>query len=239
VRSLRARAPDHQTRPRRARSCGRWEVSTHWSDFLTSLHACDEAIEWARTQPDAATAWQKCKRADWMLWIAAKILPRPVVVQACCDCAETAWEYCDGATLLQSMLTIHIVREWAEGREDLETLHVARQAAYATAYADYGAATTADAAYAAATTAAAATATAYAAEVTTGYTATFAADAATAYADYGAATAAAYAATFAADAATARKEALKQMAALVCRRIPASMIVAAAADADDAEKSKK
>ncbi len=39
------------------------------NDLLVRLDACEEAREWAKTQPDLATAWKNCRRADWMLWL--------------------------------------------------------------------------------------------------------------------------------------------------------------------------
>jgi hypothetical protein len=44
----------------------------NWVDRLRQLHACSEAVEWARTQPDLETAWENCERGDWMLWIAGR-----------------------------------------------------------------------------------------------------------------------------------------------------------------------
>ncbi len=41
----------------------------HWSDKVAELNACQDAVTWLQTQPDAETAWQKCKRGDWMLWL--------------------------------------------------------------------------------------------------------------------------------------------------------------------------
>lgn len=48
------------------------EEFMHWTVESEALGACDEAIMWANSQPDFATAWQTCERGDWMLWIAAK-----------------------------------------------------------------------------------------------------------------------------------------------------------------------
>jgi hypothetical protein len=45
----------------------------HWSEMLVSLHACNEAVTWARTQPSLAVAWESYHRADWMLWLAGKV----------------------------------------------------------------------------------------------------------------------------------------------------------------------
>src|SRR6266850_1365035 len=149
-----------------------------WTQKLTDLDACSDAVKFAETQPDINTAWKNCERADWMLWLAAHTLPRPLVVQLACDCAETSLDFIrDGSTLTTAIFALHIAREWAEGREDLETVRGARAAAAAAA----SAAASADAyasAYAAAADAAAAAAAAAAAD---------------AYADAAAAAASAYA----------------------------------------------
>ena len=39
------------------------------NDLLVRLEACEDAREWARTQPDLATAWVNCRSGDWMLWL--------------------------------------------------------------------------------------------------------------------------------------------------------------------------
>lgn len=36
--------------------------------LLRKLGACKEAREWCKTVPDLETAWNTCKRSDWMLW---------------------------------------------------------------------------------------------------------------------------------------------------------------------------
>lgn len=36
---------------------------------LKLLGACDEALEWVATQPDAETAWETCPRYEWMTWL--------------------------------------------------------------------------------------------------------------------------------------------------------------------------
>jgi hypothetical protein len=36
---------------------------------LVALNACDQAVEWSRKQPDYTTAWEKCKRGDWLEWL--------------------------------------------------------------------------------------------------------------------------------------------------------------------------
>ena len=47
-------------------------AETHWTDGLVTLGACDDAVAWAKTQPDLAAAWVTCDRGDWMLWLAGR-----------------------------------------------------------------------------------------------------------------------------------------------------------------------
>lgn len=41
----------------------------HWTDNLERASACSFALDWARFQPDELTAWERCERSDWMLWV--------------------------------------------------------------------------------------------------------------------------------------------------------------------------
>ncbi len=41
----------------------------HWSYKLKRMGACKEALAWAAKQPDYKTAWEKCKRVDWLDWL--------------------------------------------------------------------------------------------------------------------------------------------------------------------------
>jgi len=43
------------------------------TDKLEKLNACNEAIEYVKTQESALSAWQNCERGDWMLWIAKRL----------------------------------------------------------------------------------------------------------------------------------------------------------------------
>lgn len=36
---------------------------------LQELHACSEAIAWAKTYPNLQAAWDACERCDWMIWL--------------------------------------------------------------------------------------------------------------------------------------------------------------------------
>jgi hypothetical protein len=130
--------------------------------LLTKLKACPEAVRWVGKQ-DLKTAWAKCERADWMLWLAGKMVGkrgwpiREQLVLAACACAETVLpifekKYCQDK---RPRKAIETARLWAQGRATLEQVRDAADAAYAAraayisdaAYAAYAAAS--DAAYAA------------------------------------------------------------------------------------------
>lgn len=40
-----------------------------WIRELAEDGACEEAVAWARTQPDQEAAWRACDRADWAGWL--------------------------------------------------------------------------------------------------------------------------------------------------------------------------
>jgi len=42
-------------------------------EFLKSLNACAESIEFASQFPDLQSAWNACRRPDWMFWLLEKI----------------------------------------------------------------------------------------------------------------------------------------------------------------------
>ncbi|MFQ5351916.1 MAG: hypothetical protein ACE5D3_02455 [Candidatus Binatia bacterium] len=68
-------------------------MPNHWSEGLVPLEACPGAVAWAQTQPDFRTAWQNCKRGDWMLCLIGKTCSkdqRPDFVRAVSDCVETS-----------------------------------------------------------------------------------------------------------------------------------------------------
>ena len=139
-------------------------MTPHWSDALRALGACDEAVEWASTQPDAETAWAQCRRADWMLWIAGRVAGpstpegRGQLVLAACACARTALRHVPDDDV-RPLRTIETAEAWARGEASLDDVRAAAYtaAAYsanAAAYAAYAAAYAAYAAYGAANAAA-------------------------------------------------------------------------------------
>ena len=183
----------------------------HWSTKLPG-HACREAVAWAKTQPSYALAWSRCKRADWLLWLAGALCAtddektRKTIALAACKCARTALKFVPKGEM-GPLVCIQTVEAWCRGKATIEQAREARRAcaadaAYAAAADAYAYAAYAYAAGAAAAAAAAADAYAYAAGAA-------AADAAAAYA-YAYAAGAAYAA---ADA--TRQKASAQMAPIV------------------------
>jgi len=210
-------------------------ATKHWSGALADLHACEDAIAWAATQPTPEAAWRTCDRGDWMLFAAGKSgaygepwseQRKPLVLAACAcarlalphtkdervlACIEAAERWCrDEATVSEVCLARHAAAAAHAADADADA-YSAANAAYAAADAYSAAAYAAVAAYAAAN---AANAAAYAA-----YAAAAAADAAYAHA--------AYAAAYAAAADAARFRVLAECADIVRRMLPMPVLAGA------------
>jgi hypothetical protein len=181
-------------------------------DILKNKEACTEAVKWVN-EHQAETfieLWNTCEQADWMLWILAKMIKekewpsKKTVVLCACDCAETSLEFIPKDEL-RPKIAIQTAREWAEGKATIEECEKAAyaEAAYA-AFAAYAAyfysdADASDAAYAACATVSAV----YVVSAVAVNAAVYAA-AATAAAD---------------DAYAAEKEARKNMADIIRKRV--------------------
>lgn len=172
----------------------------HWSTALVTAGACKNAVAWARRQPTATAAWAACERADWMLWLAAKLSStearRREIVRAACACARTALVHVPEGEL-RPLRCIETAEAWCRGEASIEAVRTAVDGAVNAAYAVDDAAYAVDAAVNAA----------YAAYAGT------AANIGDAAANIGDAVAAA--AAYAVDAAVARPAALRNMAVLV------------------------
>jgi hypothetical protein len=174
-------------------------------ESLRRLRACIEAIRWAESQPDAETAWRRCPRGDWLLWVAARLdIDRKRLVRAACACARTALSHVPAGEE-RPRIAIETAEAWARGEATLDDVRRAVQAASAAvfaanaAYAVFGAVAFAADAYAAA--------------------AAYAANAANAaYAAFAAASAA-FAAAYAAAAADATRSASLARSAEIVREI--------------------
>jgi hypothetical protein len=180
-------------------------------DILKEKNACSEAVEWVK-ENKAETfieLWNTCERADWMLWLLARMIKekewpsRKTVVLCTCDCAETSLQFVPEKEN-RSKIAIQTARDWAEGKATKIECEKAADAAHAAAHAAY-----ADAAAAAAAAAAHAAAAAAHAVSSASYDGS-----------YAAAASASSAASAASSAAVAsKKEALKNMADIIRKRV--------------------
>jgi hypothetical protein len=116
-------------------------MTAHWTDRLTELDACTEAVTWARDYDTPAAAWAACERGDWMLWLAGRLAEpsrsdarRPLVLAACA-CARLALPYVFHDEP-RPLAAIELAEQWARGGNvTLRDLRSAADAAYAAAYA--------------------------------------------------------------------------------------------------------
>ena len=109
-------------------------------DELIKMNACAEAVKWVGRK-SLKTAWAKCRRADWMLWYAARTCDRKLVVLAACACVRTALKYV-AVGELRPLKAIETAEAWARGKAPIKQVRdAARSAAYASAalYAAYSA----------------------------------------------------------------------------------------------------
>ena len=123
--------------------------TAHWTDELRDLHACSEAVKWAKDYRTATAAWKACERGDWMLWLVGRLSGEPEsdqrkLVLCACECARLALEYVP-SNETRPLRCIETGERWARGEATIEELREARRAAAADA-----ADAAADAAYAAA-----------------------------------------------------------------------------------------
>ena len=116
-------------------------MTSHWTDELVVMHACPEAIAWARDYPSLQSAWGACERGDWMLWYLGRCdVDRRRLVLAACACARTALPHVPAGED-RPRIAIETAERWAHGDETV-TFSDVRSAASASA----DAATDADAA---------------------------------------------------------------------------------------------
>jgi hypothetical protein len=102
---------------------------------LAKLSACPEAVEWVGDRT-MAQAWAECERADWMLWLLAKLdgCYSPRLRLAACACARTALQYVpDGED--RPRLAIECAERFARGEATDAELRAAGAAAEAAAWA--------------------------------------------------------------------------------------------------------
>jgi hypothetical protein len=181
-------------------------------DILKDKNAWPEVVKWVK-ENKAETfieIWNSCERADWMLWIMDKMIKekkwpsRKTIVLCACDCAETALQFVPEDEL-RPKIAIQTARKWITGKATIEECKKAADDAY-DAYAAYAADADADAYAAHAAAAAARAAIAYAAAYAVSYAATAATAAAEIYS-------------------INKKEALKNMADIIRKRVSFEKVI--------------
>lgn len=121
-------------------------MSAHWSSKLVKLHACQEAVDYAKEHKTLQSAWDACERGDWMLWLLGKLSGKPEsqsrrdLVLMACACARLSLKHLP-QNEKRPLLAIQTAERWAK-REKEVSLDDVRNAAAAADAAD-------DAAYAA------------------------------------------------------------------------------------------
>ena len=114
---------------------------------LRKLDACSNAVKWAGQFDSDQEAWDKCERADWMLWIVGKLCgergskEHRRVVLAACACAKTALKFIPRKEN-RPLNAILLAERYGRGKnisiDDLRAAaaaYAANAAAYAAAYA--------------------------------------------------------------------------------------------------------
>ena len=128
-------------------------MNKHWSNTLPT-DTCKPALKWARTQPSLETAWQTCRRGDWMMQLLVHCnVNRKLLVKTAALCAEPATRLIAEKSKAMFLQTIQTCMQWAEGNASDDELHKAAEAAKDTATTVCAWWDAADAAWAAARTA--------------------------------------------------------------------------------------
>jgi len=116
---------------------------TTFNTFLKSIHACDEAQEWANGKT-FKEVYETCHRGDWLLWLFKKTNPDDIIsiTRVKAHCAKTVEHLMKDE---RSKNAIQAAIDFADGKINREQL-----AAYAYAYAaaSYASAAASAAAYA-------------------------------------------------------------------------------------------
>jgi hypothetical protein len=188
--------------------------------ILKEKNACSEAVEWVKESKTETFVelWNECERADWMLWILARMIKekgwpsRKTVVLCACDCAETSLQFIPEDEP-RPKIAIQTARKWTEGKASERECAKAAAASVASSYAYFAAASFASS-----------SASVYAAHVAA-YSAYVVASSASSVSSAASASASFAASSVVSYAAAAeiysinRKEALKNMADIIRKRI--------------------
>jgi len=101
---------------------------------LKSLDACEDAVAWVGKK-SLKTAWAKCERADWMLWLAfeLELATYKERIHIVCDCAALSLKYVPKGEA-RPRLAIEAARKCADNPTQ-ENKDAASEAAEAAAWA--------------------------------------------------------------------------------------------------------
>ena len=116
-------------------------------NLLADLKACQEAVEWVGCRT-LAEAWAGCRRADWMLWLASRMMDWKLVVRAACAAVRPALKYVtEGED--RPLKAIETAEAWVRGEATIDDVKASTGSARSAAEAAWSAAWSADAAWAA------------------------------------------------------------------------------------------
>ncbi len=102
--------------------------------LLHRLSACSDAVQCVGDR-DLASAWRECPRGDWLLWLAARLLPRPRVTLAACAGALLVLHLVPSGEE-RPRIAIETAEAWVRGEATIEQVTTAASAsAVASAYA--------------------------------------------------------------------------------------------------------
>ena len=108
--------------------------------YLENLDACTNSIKWAGARRTSKAAWLACSRADWLLWLAARIgIDKNLIILAACDCATSVLHFVP-ENEERPRKAIETTRAFVAGKTTIEELRAAHAAADAAADAAYYAA---------------------------------------------------------------------------------------------------
>jgi hypothetical protein len=108
---------------------------THWSDGLSALGACPEAVVWCRGKPSLDAAWRTWRRGDWMWWLVMERAEAAVLDRR--DLVRAVWPAvlrCQPANPHQDVTAcLLLLSLWLDGVDvPVAELWVARAATWAT-----------------------------------------------------------------------------------------------------------
>ena len=92
------------------------------ANSLVKLGACAEAVEWAAKQKGTRQEmWERCPRADWLLWLAGRVAmhgspEHRQVVLAACACARTVLHLVPAGEE-HPRVAIETAERWARGED--------------------------------------------------------------------------------------------------------------------------